>query len=125
MQHSALHSVENRNFTKSQNTSTATKQPPPATCHSAITDLDSTDPSSTTTSDVKSTPSSMETSNETLQPPLDPDAEVIETEYFDVPMPLPPANKAIITIPAVDPFRLLTPMILLLINSNTCPTTAD
>jgi hypothetical protein len=99
MQHSAFHGAENRNFIKLQNTSTATKQPPPATCQSAVIDLDSTDPSSTTTSDVTSTPSSMETFNETLQPSLDPDAEVIETEYFDVPMPLPTANKT--TIPLI------------------------
>jgi len=90
MQHNALHGAEKRDFSKDQDTPDQHKQPPQATGHSAITTSEELQSSDTQpiipTNNIPSDPTD-----------VDPDLEIIETEYFDLPTPPATANKAIIS----------------------------
>jgi len=106
MQHNALHGVENKNYSKSQDLPGSTSKPRQATGNSAST-LDSShlpfDNSPSTTSDqsdvlAQSTnTSNIDVSNEPAE-----ENEIIDTEYFDIPLISATANAA--SAPMDSPF---------------------
>jgi hypothetical protein len=85
MQHNALHGAENKNYCKNQDLPNAKASPPQAA--SAIV-------TSTDTNQISD--SKKKTSSEDSQNVVDlPDAdEIVETEYFDIPLLPPTANSA-------------------------------
>ncbi len=111
MQHNALHGAENRNYSKNQDTPDATKTPPIATGHSAVT---------TSTEILPELPSDQSASNLDTDSPqatiddLDPTLEIVNTEYFDVPFPPATANRVTSTSDQtpffndIDPDEIIT-----------------
>ncbi len=107
MQHNALHGAEKRDFSKDQDTPDQHKQPPQDTGHSAITPSEEFQSPDTQpiipTNNIQSTPTD-----------VDPDLEIIETEYFDLPTPPATANKAVLSptndklYSDVDPDEIIT-----------------
>jgi hypothetical protein len=93
MQHNALHGSENPNYTKTQDTPDAMKQPPQATGHSAITSIEN----NTIQSDniISSNPDESSDLPVSFEE-IDPDMEIIDTEHFDLPLTQATANKACI-----------------------------
>ncbi len=85
MQHNALHGAEKKDYTKEQDIPTTKSTPPQAA-------------SAVSTPDDKLLDSSMSSSNNTTDSSSDllfsTDDEIIETEYFDIPLPPPTANIA-------------------------------
>jgi hypothetical protein len=92
MQHNALHGAEKKNYTKDQDLHNAKASPPQAA--SAIT----------TSTDTDQITTSINTSSENFATAPLPDVmdlpgndEIVETEYFDIPLPPPMANAASIS----------------------------
>jgi len=106
MQHNALHGAENRNYSKNQDTPDATKTPPIATGHSAIT---------TPTEIPPELPSDQSASNLDTDSPqatiddLDPTLEIVNTEYFEVPFPPATANRVTSTSDQTPLFNDIDP----------------
>jgi hypothetical protein len=96
MQHNALHGAENKNYNKTQDLPTAASSPHQATGHSA-TVLESShlpfDPS-TTSENSSTTASAIENPTNESTPSIDDSNEVIDTEYFDIPIVDAVANAA-------------------------------
>ncbi len=91
MQHNALHGAKNKAYSKNQDTPSDTKKPPLATVHSAIT--------ATETTVVESSRDQFNPIDPTTNSPtttiddFDPDLEIVDTEYFDVPSQPAVANR--------------------------------
>ncbi len=100
MQHNALHGAEKPGFSKSQDLPNATSTPPLATGHSAIVvPSDTTDCLDHPTSSTPDPDPTHDTSSPTS---LDPTNEIVDTTYFDVPIPPPIGNNATTTIEHPD-----------------------
>jgi hypothetical protein len=99
MQHNALHGAENKHYSKTQDLPTAASSPRQATGHSATT-LES----SHLPHDTSITEPLIETTTDETTPLLDDSNEVIDTEYFDIPIVDAIANVANInpTTPYAD-----------------------
>jgi hypothetical protein len=97
LQHNALHGTEKRGYTKDQDIQTKASTPPQAS--SAITSLDPIIDTSTTI------PQALEPALDTTEP-TDHD-EIIETEYFDIPVPPAVANLASTSV--TDPYQDIDP----------------
>lgn len=98
MQHNALHGVENKNYSKSQDLPGSTSKPRQATGNSAST-LDSShlpfDNSPSTTTDQSDVlAQSTNTSNIDVSDEPAEENEIIDTEYFDIPLISATANAA-------------------------------
>ena len=96
MQHNELHGAENKNYNKTKDLPTAALSPCQATGHSA-TVLESShlpfDPSPTSENSSTPEPTIKHTTNEST-PSIDDSDEVIDTEYFDIPIVDAVANVA-------------------------------
>ena len=93
MQHNALHGAEKPGFSKSQDISHATSSPPLATGHRAIVDSDILD---STSSDHHSNSDTLSDNNlsDSIEDQLENVDEIVDTTYFDVPIPPPIVNNA-------------------------------
>jgi hypothetical protein len=83
MQHNALHGAENKAYSKNQDTPSDTKKPPLAAVHSAIIAPETTvvDSSRDQSNPIDPTTDSPPTTFDDF----DPDLEIVDTEYFDIP----------------------------------------
>jgi hypothetical protein len=100
MQHNALHGAENKNYHKNQDIPTSTNTPRQATGHSATTlessHLPFNDSTPTTITEELDTIPTMSNSDSSDSP--EDVNEIIETEYFDIPLVSATANAASTTI---------------------------
>jgi hypothetical protein len=95
MQHNALHGAEKKDYNKTQDVPNALSSPPQATGHSA-TALDSLIQSSTLSEQPTSDSLDSSTSHHSETPSLHDSDEIVETEYFDIPLAPAEANAATI-----------------------------
>jgi hypothetical protein len=102
MQHNALHGAENKNYNKNQDLPNSTSTPRQATGHSATTlesshlPIDDSSPTTTTLPDVLDQP--INTSNIDSSNKPENGNEIIETEYFDIPIISATADAASTTM---------------------------
>jgi len=95
MQHNALHGAEKKDYNKTQDVPNALSSPPQATGHSA-TALESLIPPSTLSEQPTSDSVDSSTSHNSETPSLHDSDEIVETEYFDIPIAPAEANAATI-----------------------------
>jgi len=93
MQHNALHGAEKPGFSKSQDIPHATSSPPLATGHRAIVDSDILDSTSSDHHSNSDTPSDNNLSD-SIEDQLENVDEIVDTTYFDVPIPPLIVNNA-------------------------------
>jgi hypothetical protein len=99
MQHSALHGAEKKDYTKDQDLPNSKPSPPQAA--SAITTTDEYLPVTSTQSIDPPTLEHVESV------PVHDEDEIIDTEYFDLPLPAPTANVA--SVSSTDLYQDLEP----------------